>query len=92
MIIDGGVRSAEHHLPDEIIGQEIMRKAEFDLACLIYQPQSRNSDIRRALLLSTKLIKDFFFFLSNFTPHIEKQLSDVWAEFWGHERTRVISR
>ena len=24
MIIDGGVRSAEHHLPDEIIGQEIM--------------------------------------------------------------------
>ena len=25
MIMDGGVRSAEHHLPDEIIGQEIMR-------------------------------------------------------------------
>ena len=35
MIIDGGVRSAEHHLPDEIIGQEIMREAEFDFGGLV---------------------------------------------------------
>ena len=35
MIIDGGVRSTEHHLPDEIIGQEIMREAEFDFGGLV---------------------------------------------------------
>ena len=35
MIIDGGVRSAEHHLPDEITGQEIMRETEFDFGGLV---------------------------------------------------------
>ena len=35
MIIDGGVCSTEHHLPDEIIGQEIMGEAEFDFGGLV---------------------------------------------------------
>ena len=35
MIIDGGVCSTEHHLPDEVIGQEIMGETEFDFAGLV---------------------------------------------------------
>jgi hypothetical protein len=35
MIIDVGVGPAENHLPDEIIGQEIMREAEFDFGGLV---------------------------------------------------------
>jgi hypothetical protein len=35
MIIDGGVCPAEHHLLDEIVGQEIMREAEFDFGGVV---------------------------------------------------------
>jgi hypothetical protein len=35
MIIDGGVGPAEHHLLDEIVGQEIMREAEFDFGGVV---------------------------------------------------------
>jgi hypothetical protein len=35
MIVDVGVGPAENHLPDEIIGQEIMREAEFDFGGLV---------------------------------------------------------
>jgi hypothetical protein len=35
MIVDVGVGPAENHLPDEIIGQEIMRKAKLDFGGLV---------------------------------------------------------
>ena len=31
MVIDGGLGSAEHNLPDEIVSQKIVREAQFDL-------------------------------------------------------------
>jgi hypothetical protein len=35
MVVDGGVGPAEHHLLDEIVGQEIMREAEFDFGGVV---------------------------------------------------------
>ena len=35
MIVDRGVGPAEHHLPDEIVGQKVMREAEFDFGGVV---------------------------------------------------------
>lgn len=35
MIVDGGVGPAENHLLDEIVGQKIMREAEFDFGGVV---------------------------------------------------------
>ena len=35
MVIDGGLGSTEHNLPDKIASQQIMRKAQFDFRRLV---------------------------------------------------------